>query len=263
MKVALLQNASPDGESVDDRRARVDALIRAESRLGACDLLVLPELWGVGAFRFEAFRDAAEPLDGPTATLARSWARLHGLYVHAGSFVERTQDGRLFNTALLIDPSGEVTAVYRKIHLFGAAEAQELAPGNELAMADIGGIRAGLATCYDLRFPELFRSMLDEGATMTIVSSTWPEIRAAHWSLLTSARAVEDQMYVIACNATGTQNGTPMAGRSRIVDPWGVVVAEAGLEEGFLYADLDPDLPAHTRERFPAVTNRRWPQAAS
>lgn len=257
MRAALLQIASPDDESIDARRQRVDAMVLGESGLDAADLLVLPELWGAGAFNYRAFADSAEPLDGPTLALARSWARARQLYVHAGSFVEEA-DGSRFNTSVLVDPTGALVATYRKVHLFGANEERELAAGDELAIASLDGVITGLATCYDLRFPELFRSILDAGATTTVICSGWPEARLEHWRLFTSARAVEDQMYVIACNAVGPQHGTVLGGASRVVDPWGEVIAEAGADEGFTYADIDPALPERTRASFPVVAHRRW-----
>lgn len=255
----MLQIASPEDESIQDRRDRVNRLVLDEVALEGADLLVLPELWGAGAFNYRAFADAAELREGPTLALARGWAERHHLYVHAGSIVETTDSGARFNTSLMVDPRGELIAAYRKVHLFGANEERELTPGDELAIVDIGGVTAGLATCYDLRFPELFRSILDAGATMTAICSGWPEKRVEHWRLFTSARAVEDQMYVVACNAVGAQHGTVLAGASRVVDPWGTVVAEAGADEGFTYADLDIDLPAQVRATFPAVDHRRWP----
>lgn len=254
----MLQVASPDDESVDARRQRVDAMVMREAALDADDLLVLPELWAAGAFNYRSFADSAEPLDGPTLGLARSWARTRRLHVHAGSFVEQAADGSRFNTSVLVDPSGKLVATYRKVHLFGANEARELSAGDALAIASIGGVTTGLATCYDLRFPELFRSILDAGATMTAICSGWPGARLEHWRLFTTARAVEDQMYVIACNAVGSQHGTVLGGASRVVDPWGEVVVEAGADEGFSHAEIDVDLPARTRERFPAVADRRW-----
>lgn len=258
MRVALLQIASPDDESIEDRRARVDALVRAEDGLQATDLLVLPELWAAGAFRYEAFAASAEPFDGPSLALARGWAAAHGLHVHLGSLVE-ADAGCLYNTSAIVRPDGEILLKYRKVHLFGKNEAAALDPGSSVEVAAIDDLAVGLATCYDLRFPELFRSIVDAGATTTVVASAWPTARLGHWQLFTSARAVEDQMYVIGCNAVGTQNGVELAGFSRVVDPWGVVVAEAGIDEGFTHADIDADLPATVRARFPALADRRWP----
>lgn len=258
MRVALLQVASPDDESVESRRARIDEAIRAEAGLGDVDLLVLPELWAVGCYHFNDYAAAAEPLDGPSVEFARGWARLHDLYVHTGSFVE-LDDGVLYNTSAIVAPNGEIVAKYRKIHLFGTDEAERLTPGASVSVVPLGDMTLGAATCYDLRFPELFRSIIDAGATVTALCSAWPATRAEHWRLLTSARALEDQMYVVACNAVGTHGRVASSGESRVVDPWGVVVAESGTDEGFLYADIDATMPASVRTSFPAVADRRWP----
>lgn len=260
MRVALLQIASPDEESVEARRSRIDQMVLAETDLGTADLLVLPELWPVGAFNYRGFAGSAEPLDGPTLKIARTWAQGHDIHVHTGSFVEAAGHD-LFNTSVLLDPAGEVVATYRKVHLFGH-EADELTPGDDLGIAEISDTRLGFTTCYDLRFPELYRSIIDAGATLTVITSAWPEVRIDNWRLLSAARAVENQMYVVACNAVGTHQGTELAGASRVVDPWGAVIAEAGADEGFMYADIDADLPDQVRSSFPAVTNRRWGQAA-
>lgn len=257
MRVATLQIASPDTEPMTQRIARVDAQIRDQEALTSCDLLVLPELWGVGCFHFDAYADAAEPFDGPSVHVARSWAMRHELYVHLGSFVERDGES-LFNTAALLSPQGDVVVRYRKVHLFGRDEARIMTPGQALAVAPLADLNLGLATCYDLRFPELFRSIIDAGATATAVAAAWPAARAEHWRLFTITRAVEEQMYVVACNAVGTQNGTGFAGGSLLVDPWGTVVAEADDQEGFLYADIDASMPTRVRQGFPALADRRW-----
>lgn len=257
MRVALLQIASPDDEGTETRRGRIDAVIRAEAALGQTDLIILPELWAVGCFHFDRYGAAAEPFDGPTLELARAWARLHDIHVHTGSFVEADGDD-LHNTSAIVAPDGAVVAKYRKVHLFGSDEAQVMTPGATIDTADIDDFRLGLATCYDLRFPELFRSIVDAGVTAATITAAWPDARADHWRLFTTTRAVEEQMYVVACNAVGTQNGVALSGGSRVVDPWGVVVAEADSSEGFTYADIDAALPTRVRKGFPALADRRW-----
>lgn len=257
MRVALLQVASPDAESISDRRTRIGAQIRDESALESCDLLLLPELWAVGGFHYDDFREASEPFDGPSVAAAREWAALHNIHVHLGSFVEAEGDD-LFNTAAVIAPDGSVALKYRKVHLFGRNEARAMTAGDALAVSPLLEATLGIATCYDLRFPELFRSMIDAGATVVAIPAAWPDARANHWRLFTQARAVEEQVYVLACNAVGTHQGVEFSGGSRVVDPWGTVVAEADGREGFLYADLDPGMPARVRSDFPVLADRRW-----
>ncbi|WP_049569411.1 carbon-nitrogen family hydrolase [Streptomyces sp. SBT349] len=260
MRIALVQVASPPQESPADRRARVGGMV---ARARGADLVVLPELWAAGYFAFDAYAERAEALeDGPTVTAGRAWARELGAYLHLGSLVERDAHGRLFNTAVLIGPDGTIRHTYRKIHVFGYAsrEAELLTPGTELPVLDADEGMAGLAatTCYDLRFPELWRSLVDRGATTVVVPAAWPAARREHWRLFTSCRAVEEQVLLIACNAVGTQQGgVELGGHSRVVDPWGAVLAEAGTEEGITFCDADPDVVPRVRAEFPVLDDRR------
>lgn len=265
MQIALLQLASPDAESVATRLARVDRMVRGEQGLRDADLLVLPEMWTAGYFSFDEYAARAEPFDGPTLAAARGWARDLALTVHLGSFVEVDAAGDLHNTSVVVDPDGRVANTYRKVHLFGygSRESQLLTPGTAVATSVIDGLPTGITTCYDLRFPELFRSLVDRGAEMAAVCAAWPEARLAHWQLFTTVRAVEQQMYVAAVNAVGEQAGVTLGGHSRVVDPAGQVVVEAGQDEGFTWAQIDPALPQKVRSEFPALADRRWPASPS
>ncbi|MCR3720124.1 MULTISPECIES: nitrilase-related carbon-nitrogen hydrolase [Prauserella salsuginis group] len=264
MRIALLQLASPGEESVEDRIARVTGMVDAEHELADTDLLVLPEMWTAGYFSFEQYAARAEPFEGPTLAAARTWARTFDLLVHLGSFVEAGADGRLHNTSAVVAPDGTVVTAYRKVHLFGygSRESELLTPGDQLGVGHVGGPTAGITTCYDLRFPELFRSLVDEGAEQLLVCAAWPAARLSHWRLFTSVRAVEQQAILIACNAVGEQHGVVLGGHSRVVTPTGEVLVEAGTEEGFTYADVDPALPRQARAEFSALADRRWPVPA-
>ncbi|MCR6487895.1 carbon-nitrogen family hydrolase [Amycolatopsis sp. OK19-0408] len=256
MRVALVQLESPADEPAADRRTRVGELAR--SAAGA-DLVVLPELWAVGYFAFDAYETEAEPFDGPTLAAAKSWATELGAHVHLGSFVERDAGGRLFNTAVLISPAGEVEHVYRKIHVFGyrSREAELLTPGDGISVAttELGPVAA--TTCYDLRFPELWRGLADGGAQIVVVPAAWPAARREHWRLFTSCRAVEEQVLLVACNAVGVQGGVELGGHSRVVDPWGTVLVEAGTEPGITWCDTDPGVVERARAEFPVLADRR------
>ncbi|MGW1772207.1 carbon-nitrogen family hydrolase [Streptomyces sp. NPDC002104] len=256
MRASLIQIAVNEGESVVSRRSRAADLVREQS---GSDLVVLPELWTVGAFAYEQFETEAEPLDGPTYEAMAAAARDAGVWLHAGSFVERAGDGSLYNTALVLSPTGELAATYRKIHRFGfdQGEAVLMSAGESLTTVALPEQTLGLATCYDLRFPELFRGLVDAGATTLVVSAGWPARRRGHWTLLNRARAVEDQSYVLACGTAGTNGGVEQAGHSLAVDPWGEILAEAGPGEEVLTVDLDPKKVAETREQFPALKDRR------
>ncbi|RYJ20385.1 N-formylglutamate deformylase [Streptomyces sp. L-9-10] len=261
MRASLIQIAVEPDESVDARRRRAAALVREQR---GADLVVLPELWPVGAFAYESFADEAESPDGPTFQEMSEAARDAGVWLHAGSIVERAEDGQapdgtLYNTSLVLSPAGELVRTYRKIHRFGfdKGEATLMGAGGELVTVRLPETTLGLATCYDLRFPELFRGLVAAGAETLVVPAGWPARRRAHWTLLTRARAVENQAYVLACATAGTHAGVEQSGHSIVVDPWGEVLAEAGTDEEVLTVDLDPGTVATTRERFPALKDRR------
>ncbi|MER6978059.1 carbon-nitrogen family hydrolase [Streptomyces carpinensis] len=255
MRASLIQIAVDEGESVETRRRRAAALVREQT---GADLVVLPELWTTGAFAFEDFGREAEPLEGPTYEAMAKAASDAGVWLHAGSIPERDPDGPLYNTSLVFTPTGDLAAAYRKVHRFGfdKGEAVLMGAGRDLVTVRLPDTTLGLATCYDLRFPELFRGLVDAGAQTLVVPAGWPERRRAHWTLLARARAVEDQAFVLACGTAGTHAGVPQAGHSIVVDPWGEVLAEAGHDEEILTVDFDPGKVATTREQFPALKDR-------
>jgi len=269
MRIALIQLGYDDDEPLRDRVERVCALVRDTARSHQPDLVVLPELWAPTGFGYRRWEDAAEPLDGPWAATMTTLAGETGVTLHAGSFVERLAepgaDGRtLANTSLLVTADGGRTA-YRKIHRFGfgSGEPKLLEAGTEVVVTEVRcrtgeSAVAGLSTCYDLRFPELYRQQLDAGAEVFVVPAAWPAARVAHWTLLGRARAVEDQAFVVQCNTAGTHAGTPMGGHSQVVAPTGEVLAEAGADEEVLVVDIDPGLVARTREAFPVLADRRF-----
>ncbi|MEU9980484.1 carbon-nitrogen family hydrolase [Streptomyces sp. NPDC050856] len=262
MRASLLQIAVDPDEAVPSRRRRVASMVRGQR---GADLVVLPELWTVGAFAHDSFAAEAEPVDGPTCRAMAEAAGDAGVWLHAGSIVERAAAGSpgdadaLYNTSLVFSPDGELVRTYRKIHRFGfdTGEAVMMAAGHELVTVPLPDLPFGVATCYDLRFPEQFRGLVDAGALAFVVPAGWPARRREHWSLLTRARAVENQAYVLACGTGGTHAGVEQAGHSVVVDPWGEVLAEAGTGEEILTVELDPARVAATRERFPALKDRR------
>jgi predicted amidohydrolase len=256
MKIALVQLASPLDEPVADRVARVGETVRG---LSDVDLVVLPELWAPGYFAFDRYAELAEALDGPLLGEIAGWARTLGTHVHAGSVLERDATGRLYNTAVLLGPDGGVLLDYRKVHVFGykSQEAELLSAGDRADVAETPLGRIGMTTCYDLRFPELYRVLLDRGAQLVVVPAAWPAARLEHWQLFTRARAVENQVYLLACNAVGAQGDVRLGGHSVVVDPWGRVVAEAGDDEQVLYADLDLQTVTDIRTEFPVLGDRK------
>ncbi len=254
MDVACVQAAfSPDA----DKPARIEHVLSLLRHVRDVDLVVLPELWHVGYFNFDRYAAGAEPVHGPTVTALADAARELGAFVHAGSIVERGEGRELYNTSVLLTPTGRVAHTYRKLHLFGyeSDESQLLTPGVEVrtVSTDLGPL--AMTTCYDLRFPELYRLLTD--AEMVLVTSAWPDPRMEHWRLLTRARALDNFMYLVACNAAGECNGVRLAGHSVVVDPWGEVVAEAEAGEEILRAHIDLPKVAKIRAEFPVLDDRR------
>ena len=248
-----------------------DWLVREAAGRGA-QLVVLPEKWSVLGTPDETAA-GAEPLDGPALTWARGIARELGIDLVAGSIAERTEH-RARNTCVHIGPDGEDVGVYRKVHMFdvevGGRVYQESAtdePGDELVVTSTaGGVELGLSVCYDLRFPELYRILAVRGARVLVVPSAFTlATTREHWEILLRARAIEDQCFVIAANQVGEHApGLRSGGRSMIVDPWGVVLAQAPDSECVVIADLDLTRQADIRRRLPSLANRRpdayaWP----
>lgn len=252
--VVSIQLALDDGLSKEERIEAVEALLSKEK---GADLILLPESWPVGFFNFDAYGDSSEPLNGPTVARLGTRAKELGAYLLAGSFIEREGD-KLYNTSLFFDPSGKLLATYRKIHLFGygSRESEILTRGNQVVVVDTELGKVGLSTCYDLRFPELYRQMVDRGAEIFLVTSAWPYPRVEHWTVLNRARAIENQAYLISCNCGGTNCGKPFLGRSMVVDPWGTVLATAGDGYAVVRAEIDRSVVTACRQEFPPLRDR-------
>ena len=261
MRIAAVQFDFDESEPFDARVDRMLSLVASAAGEGGrdADLVVLPELWPNGGFTYQQWEPTAQPLDGPLIDQLQDAARAASVVLHAGSFIERHDDGSLTNTAVLIERDGSIAAVYRKIHLFGFTDGEPkyLVGGDDLVLADTSVGRVGLATCYDLRFPEMFRRLTDAASDVFVVPAAWPLSRVGHWTVLAQARAIENQTPLIAVNTSGTHGGVPMGGRSIIVDAVGEVLAEAGADETLLRAEIDPSVTLAWRERFPALGDRR------
>jgi predicted amidohydrolase len=271
MRAAAVQLNSQGDK--DRNLAVAERLVRAAGADGA-DLVALPEKWNVLG-EPEVLIEGGEPLDGPAITAARSWARELRINLVAGSIVERVEGReKLSNTSVLIGPDGEIEATYRKIHMFdvdvGGVEYRESdteEPGSEIVVADAGGVPVGMTVCYDVRFPELYRILAVRGARVITVPAAFTlHTGKDHWELLMRARAVENQVFVVAPGQFGQVPPKYHSyGRSMIVDPWGVVLATAPDEECFVAADLDFELQDQVRAKLPSLANRvpgayQWPE---
>jgi predicted amidohydrolase len=271
MRAAAVQlTSTPDRER---NLATADRLTREAAGRGA-ELVVLPEKWSVlGAP--EDIVNGAEPLDGPALRWASATARELGIELVAGSIAERVPDAeRGSNTSVHFGPDGEVQAVYRKIHMFDVEvggrtyrESENEAPGEDIVLTQTAnGVELGMSVCYDLRFPELYRILAVRGARILLVPAAFTlATTREHWEVLLRARAIEDQAFVVAPNQIGEHApGYRSGGRSMIVDPWGVVIAQAPDAETVVLADLDLDRQTGIRRTMPSLANRRpsayrWP----
>src|SRR5437773_10683098 len=254
---------------------KAERLVARAASTGA-DVVVLPEKWDAIGDHDQLFA-AADTLEGATVEAMRGWTRGHGITLVGGSISER-REGRekLSNTCVVLDPEGEIAAVYRKIHLFDVevggvvyreSEAEE--PGDQPVVADAEDWKLGLTVCYDVRFPELYRILALEGAELVTVPAhfTTPTGKD-HWHVLLRARAIENQLYVAAAAQVGeTLRGKPAYGRSLVVDPWGTVLAQAPDEETVIVAELDRARLRDIRAKLPSLASRqadayRWPTPA-
>jgi deaminated glutathione amidase len=253
--------------------ATAERLVREAAASGA-EFVALPEKWNLLAGGEELVA-GAEALDGPSLTAARGWARELGIHLLAGSISEAGGEGeKASNTSVLVGPDGDDLAVYRKIHMFDVdaggvsyRESEHERPGAEPVTAPLGELVLGMTVCYDLRFPELFRILALRGSRVVAVPSAFTLATGRdHWEVLLRARAIEDQVFVVAPNQTGEAPPHYSSfGHSMIVDPWGVVLATAPDGEGFVAAELDLSAQDRVRESLPSLANRqpgayRWPQ---
>ncbi|HLW02181.1 MAG TPA: carbon-nitrogen hydrolase family protein [Ktedonobacterales bacterium] len=268
LRVAAVQMNSGDDKAANV--AQAEELIERAAQSGA-QLIALPELWTyLGPT--EGNQTNAEPIPGPTIERLAALARRHHVTLHCGSMLERADtpgvDPRPYNTAAVLDHEGRLIAKYRKIHLFDAdpvgssapyRESDGIQPGNEIVTFEAEGLRIGLTTCYDLRFPELFRILALRGVQMIIMGSAFTlQTGRDHWEVLVRARAIENGLYLLAPDQVGAHPPKRVAyGRSMIVDPWGTVIAQAPDVPGVITAEISLERLADVRRQIPSLANRQ------
>lgn len=251
LKIGLVQFEIALGQP-DENLRRLRPRLREAKALGV-HLALLPELWSTG-YDLERAAELASAKDEGIFHEMSLMAREFGLFL-CGSVLEAAQ-GRYFNTQVLCTPDGATLGPYRKIHLFGLMdEPRFLSAGTLPVTLDLPWGRLGLSICYDLRFPELFRTYALEGCQLILMSAEWPHPRSAHWRTLLMARAIENQAFVAACNTVGPGNGNVFCGHSMIVNPWGEVLAEADESEGVFCAEIDLHDADEIRRRFPFLAD--------
>ena len=272
LAVALVQMNSQDDPQANLAAALSGIDHAAES---GARLVTLPEVWTyLGPDSGNV--DAAVPVPGPLTEILAKRARDHGIYLHAGSILEQIPgENRTYNTTVVFDPTGEIIATYRKIHLFDVdlesdtsyRESATVKAGDEVVTFDLDGMRVGLAICYDLRFPELFRILALRGAQAIILPAAFALATGKdHWETLIRARAIENGLFMIAPGQVGVHPpGLRCYGRSMVVDPWGLVIAQASDVPQVLATTLDFSLVERVRGQVPSLANRQperyhWPE---
>lgn len=265
LKVAALQLTSI--EDVDHNLARVEQLARDAIADGA-SLVVLPENFEYMGPEDGKFAVAeALPEGGPILRRMCALARETKTELILGGFIEKSpKEGKARNACIHIDETGKVKSIYRKIHLFDVdlpdgtklEESATVEPGSDIVVTDTRAGRLGLSVCYDLRFPELYRKHVDQGATLLTVPAAFTLTTGKdHWHILLRARAIEAQCYVIAAAQYGHHFGTRRSyGHALIADPWGVIVSECSDGEGYAIASIDPGLIERTRTALPSLRHR-------
>jgi predicted amidohydrolase len=259
IKVASIQYWFSDDKTKSERIADMEKLI---DKAKGADLIVLPELWNVGFRSFDKFREESETLEGETISRIAEKARELNAYIMAGSIVERDGDD-LYNTAVMLDRSGDVIGTYRKIHLVirkGSEEIKYIKPGREVVgiPTELGTI--GIGICYDLRFPELYRKMVvEKGVEIILQPAAWPLVRVENWMEMNHVRANENLCYLISSNCAGWNRGVQYLGHSAVVDYHGVPIASAGLFEAIIKAEIDIEELRQAREQLGHLANRVLP----
>ena len=279
----VLRVAAVQMNSRDDKEANVATALELIDRAAGSGarLVALPEVWTyLGPD--PGIPDAAEPIPGPTIERLAEPARRHGIYLHCGSVYERAAgEPRLFNTTVVVDPRGEIVAKYRKIHMYDVdlaggesyRESATNAPGDEIVTFDLDGVTVGLAICYDLRFPEIFRILALRGAEVIVLPAAFTLTTGKDvWEVLIRARAIENQLFMVAAGQVGAHptsaGGNAWCyGRSMIVNPLGTVQAVAYDEATVVTSDLDLAYLRRVRRQVPSLANRmpdryRWPETA-
>lgn len=256
LRLALLQMHIEAGNPEANFSKLTSMLEEAVSQEQKPDVIMFPEMWNTG-YALKEIHTIADRDGARTKAFLSDFSKKHGVHIIGGSIAELKSE-KVLNTIYAFDREGNVAADYSKIHLFRLMDEEKyLAAGDKPGRLEIEGAQAGLMICYDIRFPELARKLALEGAKLLFVPAEWPHPRLHHWRTLLTARAIENQMFVIACNRMGTSGSTEFFGHSIVLDPWGETIAEAGEEETIIYADIDLTLVDAVRSKIPVFEDRR------
>ncbi len=261
LRVALAQMDVALADPGENRERARKMILEAAGHSPKPDVVILPEAWNSG-YCLEEIRRHCDHEGQPTREMLPALARETGMNLLAGSVFDQ-RGGEVYNTSYIFDRSGREVASYSKVHLFGLmAEDKYIAPGNAACLFELEGVPCGMIICYDLRFPELARKLALAGAQILFVAAQWPQVRSYHWRTLNIARAIENQMYVVACNRVGAKGGDGpdreelFGGGSLVIGPRGEVLAEAGEEEALLFAEIDLEKVTEFRRQIPIFADR-------
>ncbi|EGO61897.1 nitrilase/cyanide hydratase and apolipoprotein N-acyltransferase [Acetonema longum DSM 6540] len=253
MQIAMVQMEVVSG-NIQANRER--GIRMAEEAADKARTVVLPEIWTTG-YGLKNVEQWAEDPEGPVIQEMRRIAKTKGVYIVAGSMPVK-RDDRIFNETIVFDPQGQIVTTYQKVHMFSLyGEEKFFSPGNRRASFQLGEITAGLTICYDLRFPELYRSLALDGAQMIFVVAEWPRERLQHWITLNQARAIENQVYLCSVNCVGEHRGIRFPGHSLFIDPNGRITTEGTDAESIIYAQYDASMVPHSREGLTVWQDRK------
>lgn len=255
MKIAAAQIACTLGDVAANARKLRDFAQRAKE--AGAELIVFPEMADTG-YAMDIIREQARPWSEGVVPELQGAARALSLAIICG--VSEKEGDAVYNSQVMIDATGTIVAKYRKTHLFAPIEEEKYCtPGDRLVSADFAPLKLGLTICYDLRFPEIYRALaVEQGANAFIISSAWPFPRVEHFRVLATARAIENQSYVVLANRVGKDEGAPFCGSSAVIDPYGVVVAGASADrEELIVAEISQEVLKQVRARMTVFAHRR------
>lgn len=254
--IALLQMDVAIGEP-ERNFAKLEAMLNEAVAGGPKpDVILFPEMWNTG-YALEQIHDLADTYGERTIALLSEFSRKHGVNVIGGSIAEKKGED-IYNTIYAFDREGNQVADYSKIHLFRLMDEEKyLKEGGRIGQLQLDGVPAGMMICYDIRFPELSRKLALGGAQIMFVPAEWPNPRLHHWRTLLTARAIENQMFVVSCNRVGISGTTEFFGHSMVIDPWGEILVEGNESEAILRAEIDLELVNQVRNKIPVFEDRR------
>jgi predicted amidohydrolase len=253
MKIAILQMNIEHGNPEMNQKKVVEMIENAVE--GQPDIIVLPEMWNT-SFSLKNLHDIADKGGEPTKTMMGNLAKKYHVNIVAGSVAD-IQGDQVYNRLYIFNREGKVKSHYDKAHLIQQAREHEfLTAGTSTEVFTLDEVACGAIICYDIRFPELARTVALKGAKVLFIPAQWPETRIEHWKALVIARAIENQMYVVAVNRIGSEFKANFPGKSLVVDPWGKVLVELDDQEQIVQTDIDIDLVDRIRTKIPCFSDR-------